>query len=112
MGRDGEEFACRYLEGRGFSITERNFRTRNGEIDIVAGLGDLTVFVEVKARRSRVFGEPEESVTPLKARKIRMVASEYLAGGEGPQDVRFDVVSITMDGKGNPTGIRHIEGAF
>lgn len=112
-GRAGEDAACAYLEGQGFTTLERNFRTRNGEIDIIVRRGSLLVFVEVKARRGKAFGEPEESVTPAKVRKIRMVATEYLAGeGRARGEVRFDVVAVEIDSGGRATGLRHIEAAF
>jgi len=112
LGRRGEDLACGHLEGLGFTIVERNYRTARGEIDIVAGKAGLTVFVEVKARRSRLYGEPEEAVTPSKVRRLRSLAAEYLARKGGSGEVRFDVISVTLDGDGNTTGLRHLPGAF
>ena len=70
QGDAAEERACRHLEGSGFTIVKRNFRTRGGEIDIVARKGDVLVFVEVRSREVPGFGTPEESVTPAKRRRI------------------------------------------
>ena len=112
LGILGEDIACRYLEDQGFSITERNWRTRAGELDIIARAGGLTVFAEVKARRSRTFGEPEEAVTPAKARRIRGLAMEYLASGGRSPEVRFDVISVLLDRDGDLLELRHIPEAF
>jgi putative endonuclease len=112
VGGVGEDMACRYLEEQGFAIADRNWRTRSGELDIVARRGGLTVFVEVKARRGRTFGEPEEAVTPAKARRIRGLASQYLASGAYSPEVRFDVISLMLDADGNKLELRHIPDAF
>jgi putative endonuclease len=112
LGRWGEDLACEYLGRNGFTIMERNYRTPRGEIDIVARRGCLTVFVEVKARRTGEYGEPEESVTGTKVRRIRAVASEYLGEKGLGTDVRFDVISILLDGDGNLKDLRHLPDAF
>lgn len=112
LGGVGEEIACQYLLDQGFTIADRNWRSRSGELDIVARQGGITVFVEVKARRGRTFGEPEEAVTPAKARRIRGLATEYLASGVHSPEVRFDVISIMLDAEGNLLELRHIPHAF
>jgi len=70
QGDAAEEQACRHLGRSGFTIVERNYRTKGGEIDIVARKGDVLVFVEVRSREVPGFGTPEESVTPAKRRRI------------------------------------------
>ncbi len=112
LGDAGEDIACQYLQDHGFTIADRNWRSRSGELDIVARKGGVTVFVEVKARRGRTFGEPEEAVTPTKARRIRGLATEYLASGARSPEVRFDVISIMLDAEGNLLELRHIPDAF
>lgn len=112
VGRLGEEAACLYLEENGFSVADRNWRTRHGELDIVARRGDVTAFVEVKARRGTAFGEPEEAVTREKARRIRRLASEYLASAGASPVVRFDVISVTLDRSGATLELRHMPDAF
>ena len=112
LGRLGEDLACRHLEGEGFEIVERNWRTRDGEIDIVARKGDLVAFVEVKARRGDRFGEPEESVTPSKMRRIRRVAAQYLRQATVSGEVRFDVIGIRFGAGDTVTELRHTEAAF
>jgi putative endonuclease len=98
FGNYGEELACRELESRGYEILARRYRQRGGEIDIIARDGRTTVFVEVKAREGKDFGEPGEAVTPWKRRRISRIALDYLARhhlAESP--CRFDVVSIRLD---------------
>lgn len=79
IGRWGEEAAVAYLLEKGYRILGRNARTPYGEIDIVAGIEDATVFVEVKARTSRSFGLPEEALTPRKLKHMRAAAGHYAA---------------------------------
>ena len=75
VGGLGEDFAVYYLESCGYRIIERNFRCRLGEIDLIAQDGKTLVFVEVKTRRSRRYGSPQEAVTTAKQAKLRTVAS-------------------------------------
>lgn len=96
VGREGEEAAARFLEGRGYRIVARNVRFRHGEIDIVAEDEGALVFVEVKTRRSDRFGTAAEAVNGAKQRQLVALASLYLAGLRSGTDraCRFDVVSV------------------
>ena len=97
-GKLGEDLACAELERRGYAILARRYRTRAGEIDIVARDGETLVFVEVKARATRAFGDPAEAITPLKRRRLGRMALDYLARlPRAPGPCRFDVVAILMD---------------
>ena len=112
LGRLGEDVACRELVRRGYAVLARRFRTRFGEIDIIARDGGTLVFVEVKARSSSEYGSPAEAVTPRKQRKIVLMASDYLArSGHAPPPCRFDVVSVTI-GEGRVPVVELIRGAF
>lgn len=103
LGLDGETRARRALESRGYHVIACRFRTRHGEIDIVARQAEFIVFVEVKARRSRSFGDPAESVTSQKQRRVVAMASEYLARHRlSHAAVRFDVVAIDHCAPGRP----------
>jgi len=94
-GEAGEALATRMLRKKGYKIIATNYRTRIGEIDIIARDGDTIVFVEVKSRQTGRFGHPKEAVTPRKQRKISMVALYYLkTTGQSQAKARFDVVSI------------------
>lgn len=108
-GSSGERIAEEYLKKEGYDILARNFRTRLGEIDIVASKGEYLVFVEVKARKSEAYGFPSESVTYAKQRKISMVASQYIKlNMYFGAAVRFDVIEVYLtEGR-----INHIENAF
>jgi putative endonuclease len=111
-GADGETEACRYLEGLGFRVLARNFRTRFGEIDVVAREGDVLVFVEVKARRGGRHGEGVEAITREKRRRIVGAARLYAAARNASESpIRFDVVSVDVDAGGR-VHVRHERGAF
>ena len=111
LGRVGEDIACGYLQGLGLVIVDRNWRSRTGEIDIVARGEGLTVFVEVKSRRSLEFGAPEESITIGKRSRLRALAGEYLALKRPGTEVRFDVVSVFFSPDGSDA-VTHIPDAF
>ncbi len=111
LGKYGEDLACRELERRGYVILARRFRVRSGELDIVARDGSTIVFVEVKARRGRRFGEAAEAVTPMKQVRLVRLASEYLMRHQlADCACRFDVVSIHFDG--GAADIQVIQNAF
>jgi len=79
-GKFGEETTCEYLLLNSYEILERNYRNRYGEIDIIAKKDEYICFVEVKTRTSEDFGRPSEAVNNKKQKKIRNLASSYLAG--------------------------------
>jgi putative endonuclease len=111
LGKTGEDLACRELERRGYAILARRYRLRTGEIDIVCRDGGTVVFVEVKAREGKVFGEAAEAVTVTKRRRIVSLATEYLARHHlSDQPCRFDVVSIHLE-SGAPV-VQVIQNAF
>lgn len=101
LGRLGEELAARALAKQGYRIRERNWRCPAGELDIVAEDGGVLAFVEVKARRGRGFGMPEEAVTPAKQAKLIELAVTYVQESEWLGDWRIDVVAVelTPDGR-------------
>ena len=101
LGISGENLACAELQRRGYAILERRYRTRLGEIDIIARDGATLVFVEVKARLTDEFGGAAAAVTAWKQRRIAHMAMDYLARRtvvDGP--CRFDVVAIDVDAAG------------
>ena len=112
QGDAAEERACRHLDRSGFTIVERNFRTRGGEIDIVARKGDVLVFVEVRSREDADFGTPEESITSAKRRRIVGAARQYLSKvpPSSWREARFDVIAI--EGSGDASELRHYPAAF
>lgn len=111
FGKKNEKLAVGFLKRRGYRIIERNFRTRMGEVDIIATDGDTIVFVEVKARRSGRYGHPKFAVTPAKQRHLSIAALSYLkkTGNTGAR-ARFDVVTVRYAGD-MPT-VEHFQNAF
>ena len=113
-GRWGEEQAARYLQLRGWRIVERNYRCRQGEIDLIAQKREALAFVEVKTRRDDGHGEAREFVTLAKQQRLRTAALLYLAEHESELQPRFDVIEVYAP-QGRQTlfpKIRHIENAF
>jgi len=99
LGKMGEDLACAELARRGYAILERRYRTRYGEIDIVARSGASLVFVEVKAREGNEFGGGEAAVTVCKQQRIVRMAIDFLARrGLQDQPCRFDVVTVAFEG--------------
>ncbi len=98
-GALGEAFAAEYLQKQGYAILETNFRTRFGEIDIIAQKGDVLAFVEVKTRAATMLAAPEAAVTFAKQKKLIMAAMQYLQMHPVDLQPRFDVVAITTASK-------------
>lgn len=96
LGQHGEEQAARWYRRHGYVVVARNWRCRDGELDLICLREDLVVIAEVKTRRSDAYGHPAEAVTPAKQRRIRRLGAIWLA--ENPasahRSVRFDVVAI------------------
>jgi putative endonuclease len=111
FGKTGEDLAVAELERRGYAIVARRYRTRHGEIDIVAREGETTVFVEVKARTTVEFGTAAEAVTRRKQRQLASMATDYLARNQLTYaPCRFDVVAV--DGTGETALITVYPNAF
>ena len=106
IGADSEERAAAYLAERGLAIVSRNYRSRLGEIDLIAREGEVLVFVEVRMRAEGHFGGALESITPCKQRRIAAAAGLYLRQFARPPRCRFDVVAIEEG------DIRWLKGAF
>ena len=98
LGKIGEDLACRELARRGYAILARRYRTRLGEIDIVADDGGTLVFVEVKARADDRCGSPAEAVTRRKQQRLARMAADYLTRNRvAGRPCRFDVVGVRME---------------
>lgn len=114
LGRLGEDLAASHLEHRGYRIQARNVRYRGGELDLIVQNADSLVFVEVRARRGRTFGAPEESLTASKQQRLITLAETYLqehASEELPANWRIDVVVVEFDTHGRLVRVEHIENA-
>jgi putative endonuclease len=121
LGAAGEELAARHLQARGLELVDRNFRTRYGELDLVARDERYLVFCEVKTRivwaAPGALG-PLASVGPRKQQRIRAMAREWLSGAHdrlgssSPPEIRFDAIGISLDPAGRLIELEHLEGAF
>jgi putative endonuclease len=116
LGSAGEQLAAEHLVRRGFRIVERNYRTRWGELDIVAFDGRTLAFCEVKTRRAGgTRGGALEAVRPAKRAQVRRMAASWL--GERRDRpyaavLRFDAIGVTFDAAGRLVALEHLEGAF
>lgn len=103
-GRQGEDLAAEWYIERGYRVVDRNWRSRQGELDLVITASGLLVFCEVKTRTSDRFGTPAEAVTLDKQRRIRRLAREWLDETQTrAAQVRFDVASVLLGGRDGPT---------
>lgn len=109
FGQLGEDIAAKYLEQKGYTILERNYRYGKVELDIVCEYNNEVIFVEVKTRTSDVMAYPERAVGKSKQRNIRMAAEQFMDEHNRKGAVRFDIVAVV---KGDKFEIEHIEDAF
>jgi putative endonuclease len=99
LGRRGEAAAADYLRRLGWTILDRNWRCRDGELDIVAYDGRRHVVCEVKTRASTRYGDPVEAITPAKAARLRRLAAQWAGRhGVGAAQIRIDVLGLVCDG--------------
>lgn len=117
LGSYGEDQAAAYLERLGYALVTRNWRTRAGELDIIARAGEWLVFVEVRTRRAARdgtaphLGRPEESITPRKQLQLIALAEAYLfeLPWDGPW--RIDVIALELRGDGSVARLNHLQDA-
>ncbi len=113
FGDFGERVAASHLEAKGYRILERNWSTREGEIDLIASRGSDIVFVEVRSRQGRDLGPPEESITGRKAAHTRAAVAAYVQQHpEAPPNQRVDVVVLELDHRGRVMRVEQIENAI
>lgn len=109
LGNWGEKVAATHLAAKGYEIVARNWRCARGEIDIVARVGEVLAFVEVKTRRGRSMGTPEESISPRKAQKLLEVGQHYLLAHDLDEvEWRVDLVAVELDGGGKLLRCEHL----
>ncbi|GAB0154814.1 YraN family protein [Chryseobacterium sp. Alg-005] len=111
FGKKAEDQAVEYLLKNGYTILVRNFRFRKVEIDIIAEKDNRIAVIEVKARSTDAFMLPQEAVTKTKIRSIVSAANHYMEEFNKQNEVRFDIISVLPDEKGN-LSIEHITDAF
>ena len=108
-GKEGEEYAIKYLISKGFQIKTRNFNSRNSEIDIICFKGDMLVFLEVRLKATSEYGFPEGSMSKSKINAIKRGAEAYLDLFPWAGEARFDFISIIEHPKFE---LIHFEDAF
>src|SRR5438105_13830819 len=108
LGAAGEDAVAAWYRARGYDVVARNWRCRDGELDLVVGHGRMFVFCEVKSRTTDLFGAPVEAVTRDKQARIRRLAARWLeeAAPKPAREIRFDVASVLGP------DVEVIEGAF
>ena len=111
LGAWGESVAAEHLSAKGYQIVERNWRCQRGEVDIIAWAGLQLVFVEVKTRRGRAMGSPEEALTQRKAQRLTELATIYVAELGREIDWRIDLVAVELDSAGRLLRCEHIPNA-
>ncbi len=112
LGDFGERLAVQHLLAKGYSIRERNFRTREGEIDIIAEGDGVLAFVEVRARRGGAMGSALESLTLAKQRRLLALAEAYSQDRPDlPAERRIDLIALDLAPDGRLLSLQHIEGA-
>lgn len=109
-GTKGEQIAANYLEKKGYTVLETNWRFKNLEADIIASIDKTLVIAEVKTRKSNYFGEPETFVNKQKQKNLINAANEYIIRNQLDMEVRFDIISVIVNDK--EIKVNHIEDAF
>ena len=108
LGKWGEDLAADYLQHKGYTIIERDWKSGRRDLDIVAKNGDVIVFVEVKTRRNSLYGQPEEAVDYRKLQSLQQAINHYIKFRHIRQEVRFDIISI-VGTIGTEPDIQHIQ---
>lgn len=110
LGRYGEELAARHLTGQGMALLDRNWRCREGEIDLVLRDGDALVVCEVKTRTTVDHGSPHEAVTPAKLERLHRLGERWAqAHGVRPPETRVDLVAVLRPPRGRSV-LEHVRG--
>ncbi|MGW8122759.1 YraN family protein [Roseivirga echinicomitans] len=110
FGKKGEDLAVAFLERTGYRVLHRNFRHKKSEIDIICSKDGLLIFVEVKSRSSKAFGQPETFVSKSQEQSILKAAEAFILVEDWHGDIRFDIIAIYKNGKMEE--MEHFEDAF
>ena len=108
LGKWGEDLAADYLQRKGYTIIERDWKSGRRDLDIVAKNGNVIVFVEVKTRRNSLYGQPEEAVDYRKLQSLQQAINHYIKFRHIRQEVRFDIIS-SVGTIGTEPDIQHIQ---
>lgn len=113
IGYLGESLAIKYLVNKGYSILEKNYRIKLGEIDIICRKNNILIFVEVKSRYTNNYGYPIESVTYSKQKKIINISKFYILTNKCyNSNIRYDIIEVLLNNSNEFYNINHIEDAF
>lgn len=110
LGKKGEQLAVDFLLENGYDIIARNYRFDKAEVDIIAMQGDILAIIEVKARSTADFGDPQDFVKPKQIKNLVKAVDEYVTVNDLDVEVRFDIIAIVKEGKNY--NIEHLENAF
>ena len=110
LGKKGEQLAVDFLIEKNYTVVERNYRFDKAEVDIITQKDGILAIVEVKARSSKEFGNPQDFVKPKQIKNLVKVVNEYITKNDLDLEVRFDIISIIK--KGNKFEIEHLKDAF
>ncbi|TCL10329.1 putative endonuclease [Roseivirga ehrenbergii] len=110
FGKKGEDLAVSFLKKKGYQVLHRNFRHKKSEIDIICSKAGLLVFVEVKSRSSKAFGQPESFVSKSQEQSILKASEAFVLNEDWHGDIRFDIIAIYKNGQIEE--IEHFEDAF
>lgn len=108
LGKWGEDLAADYLQRKGYTIIERDWKSGRRDLDIVAKNGNVIVFVEVKTRHNSLYGQPEEAVDYRKLQSLQQAINHYIKFRHIRQEVRFDIISV-VGTIGSEPDIQHIQ---
>lgn len=111
FGKQAEDWAVAFLEEKGYKILLRNYRYQKAEIDIIAEFENQIIIVEVKARETDIFANPQDAVNRKKIQLLTLATNHFLEENDIDLEVRFDIISIISDRNSAPK-IQHIEDAF
>ena len=111
FGAKAEQLAAEYLDKKGYKILATNYRNSYGEIDIIASSDDLIIIIEVKARGTNLFMEPQDAVNRKKIKSLIATADTFMKERNLDKEVRFDIISILPDQQGK-LQITHLQDAF
>lgn len=110
FGKKGEEIAADFLAAKGYQVIERNYRFKKSEIDVICLAGGTLVFIEVKTRSTKSFGEPETFVSENQKQSVIRAAEHYIIEKDWKGDIRFDIIAVYKDKERQE--ISHFEDAF
>ncbi|MEY4927629.1 MAG: hypothetical protein RI894_2065 [Bacteroidota bacterium] len=112
LGKLGEQLAKEYLVQNGYEIVTTTYRYGRAEVDIIAKLGKMLVFIEVKTRSTVTFGFPEDAVTAKKRQFLFDAAAQYMYENQYEDEIRFDIISIIIDKNNKISELKHFDDAF